>query len=430
MNEQKYIRPIKKERMLQMSKEPFPNRSDLRADSYENATIIPLKHFDGDAVVFGRGGVLDSEGSYIESSGIRERCFGGYVVNNVEKEDSTVVFLGYFVKHWGHFLAETVARTWYCLRDDQNVDKYVLYVDENGSKDIYGNYLEYFKLLGIANKLELINCPKRYKRVVVPEMGYDRTIYYSDEFKRVFDLIIQKAEENTGEETWPKKVFFSRSSFAKANETEIGMEMLDSLHKTNGYAVLAPEKLTLSEMVNYINHSEICVATSGTLSHNFLFAKDGKKVIVIERQPCINEYQIDIERIRELDVTYVDANYSIYPTYIGSGPFVFVYNKWFDAFVQDCGMIRSDEKYLSEKYKKACIRKFLKIHQRFYAYSWGMESWQIMYADIMHEAYLDTMDDLGEYLRGQKPFAVMHYVQLRYIKQFVKRILAVIRKLK
>ncbi len=90
--------------------------------------ILPLKKVPGDNYLFGRGGVVDSNNNYIQISGIENRIQGKYDVLNVEKRDEKVVYCGYLVPHWGHFLIEAVACLWYLFDETLLEDKYDKYI--------------------------------------------------------------------------------------------------------------------------------------------------------------------------------------------------------------------------------------------------------------------------------------------------------------
>ena len=52
-----------------------------------------------------------------------------------------MVFCGYFINHWGHFLVEAVSRLWYFIQEDNTqIDKYVFVVGENEHRILKGNY--------------------------------------------------------------------------------------------------------------------------------------------------------------------------------------------------------------------------------------------------------------------------------------------------
>ena len=67
-------------------------------------------------------------------------------------------------------------------------------------------------------------------------------------------------------------------------------------------------------MIRLIRGAKLCAAESGTLTHNFLFAQEGKEVVIVERQVTINDYQCNVDVARGLKPIYVDANHEIYTT--------------------------------------------------------------------------------------------------------------------
>ena len=95
----------------------FSCKEELCVMEVQNATILPLKHFDSDDVSQGRGGVVDSVDGYIGLSGVEGRIFGRYEydINSCDYIDSEIVYGGYLTNHWGHFLIESVPRLWYAL---------------------------------------------------------------------------------------------------------------------------------------------------------------------------------------------------------------------------------------------------------------------------------------------------------------------------
>ncbi len=184
-----------------------------------------------------------------------------------------------------------------------------------------------------------------------------------------------------------------------------------------------PEELKLDEMIFYIRNAEICATPSGTLPHNYLFAQDNKKVVVVERMTLINEMQVDVDRVKDLDITYIDGHWLIYPGSSGGGPYCYAYNRQFRAYARDNHFFDVDNTFVSNKYKKKCIKRFIKIHRAFFSYDWGMERWTTIYAEALCEAHRETVEDLKEYICGEKPFLIRHYFQISYIKRAIKRLL-------
>ena len=187
-----YLRPKKAQWLKRMYNTPFEEKTNLSVWEGDRATILPLREIPNEGLLFGRGGVLDAQQNYVALSGIPDRIGKGYPCPSSEYRDETVVYCGYMVNHWGHFLVEATTRLWYALKENPAVDKYVFFLEENQQRQIKGNYQEFFQLLGIWDKLELISQPTTYRHVIVPEISFQVMHSWSPEFLAVFDTIAAK----------------------------------------------------------------------------------------------------------------------------------------------------------------------------------------------------------------------------------------------
>lgn len=422
-----YIRP-KKATVLRswhnnnLNGEPFYEKKELITESYEKATILPLKNFAEDNLMFGRGGVVDKDNNYVNISAIDNRMQFSYDFTNPIIKNEKVVYCGYLVNHWGHFLVEAVSRLWYFLENDSTIDKYVFFIKENEKREISGNYKEFFQLLGIWDKLEIINKPTQYREVLVPERGYKWRIYFSQQYKNIFNTIADNITINPQWKSY-EKIFFTRSQLASANFTDIGTPMVDSFFFNNNYKIVSPEKISLSELIFLIRNAKECASISGSLPHNMLFGYDSQKLIIIERNILNNEIQADINNIKQLNTTYIDANLGLYTVNIGFGPFLLCYKGLLEKYAKDNNLNPPDSQYISDKYIKKCLQKYMKTYNRAYHYEWFMSDWSVQYTDYQREAYLDSLNYVGDYIYGIKPFKFSHYFQLHYIKQIIKSII-------
>lgn len=417
----RYLRPKKAAWLQKMYEAPFPMRRELRLWRGEQATILPRRYYDSDHLTNGRGGVADRDGQYVELSANGSRLRGSYPVENADFRDEKVVYCGYMFQHWGHFLVESVTRLWYYLENDPTIDKYVFFLDENEERTINGNYREFFELLQIWNKLEFISRPTTYREVVVPESAYECMQYWSDKYIAIFDAVAANAAVDPA---WTplEKIYFTRSHFAKDSGYEFGMDSLDHFFSKNGYTILAPERISLSQMIYYIRNAAEVATISGTLPHNLLFGKNGQKLVVMERLVINVDHQVCVNQMRRLDAVHIDANFPLY-TIDTHGPYMLGCNHILDRYAADNGLLPPDDYYTSEKYRDRCFKLYMRAYQDNYRYRWHKESWYPEIADSLWEAYEDTYPYFKEYLDGNKPCLPEHYFQLHYLKQFVKRLL-------
>ena len=416
-----YLRPKKAEALKKWVDAPIEVRENPEIWQGKNATILPLRRDPSFGLLFGKGGVVDCDGKYVELSSIPLRVQYSYPFENPEYRDEKVVYCGYLVNHWGHYLIEGVTRLWYFLENDATIDKYVFFLDENEEREIKGNYREFLELLKIWDKLEIINKPTTYREVIVPERGIVCLKSYSPKLLSVFDTVAENVVPDPSWET-PEKIYYSRSQFQKGMQFEFGFAALDNFFEKNGYTILYPEKVPLSRMIHYIRNAKVVASLSGSLPHNMLFANQGQKVEIVERLVISDDNQTDVNRMRELDITYIDANIPVY-TIDFVGPFIMGYTPELQRFAEDHGYLPPDDQYLTKKHYKQCFVKYMKSYQDLYRYNWYMQDWYGPFADSQYEGFLAGHQFFGEYLDGSRPFRWHHYFEWHYFKQFIKRIL-------
>ena len=394
-------------------------KKQLEYSTYENATVLPLKKTKGNHTKYGAGGVV-SDGKFVEISGIEVRYGGIYPYDNPEYKDYDAVYCGAYHDQWGHFLLESCSRLWFFL-EDSTFRKYIFIVEENSDIKLEGNYREFFQLLGLEKQIEFVNRPTVYRSLVVPELGYSRRHYYSQQYKRIFEVAARNAELHIRDfEDLGDKVYLSRSQFKKARLTENGLDMLDDYFSRNGFQILFPEKTSLSEVIVRLRSSRLCAAESGSLPHNFLFCKEGQHVVIIERHASINEMQLDVDVIMNLCVTYIDAHFTIYPTNAGFGPYYLAFNSKFRDFSNQMGYSEPDKSFLTASYYKKNLVRFLKTYSRVNGYGWGVEDWQIPYMDAYYESYQETYKTLGPWISGANPLFLSDY--LKYPGKLVRKL--------
>ena len=105
-----YLRPKKAAALRRWHEAKLEVRESLEVWQGNNATILPLRK--DSRVQFGLGGVVDADGNYVDLSAIPDRVQFAYEFKDPEYRDEKVVYCGYMINHWGHFLIEAVCRLW------------------------------------------------------------------------------------------------------------------------------------------------------------------------------------------------------------------------------------------------------------------------------------------------------------------------------
>lgn len=372
--------------------ERIDKRDDLKIMEFDNAYILPLKNQPNH--LMGCGGVVDENMDYVDESAIlsragvisypqkEDRVFESYVNHGYEFDrenadyiDEEVVYLGFINNHWGHFIVDFATRLWIVNRYEDRDMKYVFFIKENQKLDLHPNILRFLELMGLNNENTIfLNEISRFRKVIVPECSYQTNSYFSDSYLDTFDFVASKIQV-TGK-TYDK-VYFSRLHYPSAQKKEIGEESIENLFKSNGYKVIYPEEQSLDEQIEIIRNAKEIAAISGSLTHNMLFAQNGKKLTIINKAYIKNIVQRDINIIKELDVTYIDAFEARMPVTMGVGPFLLSYNNHLSKYALDHDFNENDVPSPYEKYQN--MKRYL-------------ESYDVAVANIYHG--IPVKDDL------------------------------------
>lgn len=325
---QLYMKKKRKKLYNDFSNNNYLLNKRLNVCKVDNGIILPT--IEDSNKLWGIGGVLNSDGEFVEESSSGYLFGGKYEFDEkfVDYIDEEVVFFGPFIKHWGHFICDEISRLWYML---DNPKKYrIAYCGFSfyyGPSYIAGNYLELLELLGIESS-QLINIqkPTRFKKIIIPDFSFAAGKFYTKEFLAIVDKITSNVNVNI--DNCPENVYFSRLSFGSSSDKELGEEKIVRLLKEKKYTVLSPEKLTFKEQIYYLNHCKNICMISGSISHNIMFSRTKNQVIILNKTDMTNNYQMVIDHIASSNIIYVDVYKKIFPVLFGMGPFLMYVSKY------------------------------------------------------------------------------------------------------
>lgn len=343
MSGYQYIKNVQRKKEMETYKEMnFFRDTPLEVACIEDGYILPPK--DGiyenwqkglSKPTMGAGGVVDAVGEYVDFSATRvehlvqlsaltrDRFGGKYDFDKeaVTYRDEEVIYCGIFWKQWGHFLIDQIVRLWYVIKNTGSDSKLVWLTGEKEENPIKGNYLEIIKLLGIdENRFEFVREITKFKKIIVPEPCFYPGRYYTNEYVQMLQCMIDSSLDKYEGETY-KKIYFSRTNFSKNSIMEIGEQSIENIFRENGYRVLYPEKLKAFEMIAIVNQCEVYASMVGTVAHNAIFASEGMKQIIINRNRIINPFQFQISTMKQIEDMYIDAwEEPVKPISLGNQP--------------------------------------------------------------------------------------------------------------
>jgi hypothetical protein len=255
----------------------------------ENALFIPgakVPTADPDAGRYvHEGGILTQDGELVElaqthRSGTRwgTRVLGG-VVEPAETAperviDEEVVYLGWCFQHFGHFLMETLARTWILDEIDPSV-KVIFHTKlpriASGQKPLSAATQQILELFGIP--LDRIIFPQeatRLRRVIVPESLHELSYGSHERFPRRYRHVASSIVGDTTPSAQP--VYLSRRLLPGHLRQIVGEFELEEVLRENGFLIAYPETMAFEDQIRLINRHTDIFTTVGSAAYNVLFA--------------------------------------------------------------------------------------------------------------------------------------------------------------
>ena len=229
--------------------------------------------------------------------------------NSTKYIDEDVVFIGALSGHYGHFILEGLSRIWPFLCNDF-IRLKAVYISENKNN----KFLELFKFFGL-NPDDLIEIDEvtQFRNILIPEPSIRLHDYYHLKYKDTIDKIKREIKPSSA-----KKVFFSKQ--LSRSGRAIGESYIQRVFFDNGYEVFYPEKMTLYETISVLKGCDEFVASSGTNFHNSIFLNDGVAGVCLNRSAHFHPIQTMINRMRCLNVSYIDVFIKSTPDSFGNAP--------------------------------------------------------------------------------------------------------------
>ncbi len=259
---------------------------NLTIQSVANAIILPYRRCRHST---GLGGVLDEKGIFVEKSYLHGGSFehGGsydFDKSTIVKSNDKVIYFGYFLPHWGHFLIDCLGRMWPFVDTNNKLDSYKIAFITNSREGMYDNCLELFAALGIKReRIIQINQPTQFLEVLIPDVDYtaEPGRIFAPQYVSLYDTVVKnilskhKLKEVENKFGNIEKVYFTRSKFRGAKSREVGLSVIDKVFKNGGYNIIAPEKLSLAEQVLIWNNANHIACINGTIPLNVIFYMGG-----------------------------------------------------------------------------------------------------------------------------------------------------------
>jgi hypothetical protein len=260
-----------------------------RVSVHENAVFVPGSKVPTADPEDGRfvheGGIVTQDGELVElaqthRSGTRwgTRVLGGIVEpaalepRGVIEEE--VVYLGWCFQHFGHFLMESLTRTWILDEIDQST-KVVFHTKlpriASGQKPLSGATQRILELFGIPlDRIIFPQEPTRLRRVMVPESLHELSYGSHEQFPRRYRQVAAKIAGDVTPSQQP--VYLSRRLLPSHLRQIVGEFELEEVLRDNGFLIAYPETMRFEDQIRLMNQHTDIFTTAGSAVYNILFA--------------------------------------------------------------------------------------------------------------------------------------------------------------
>ena len=237
-------------------------------------------------------------------------------ISDAVHEHKTVVYLGMFLRTWGHFITDSMRLLWF-VRSEAFSEKFsdceLVYMPDTRFKP-EGSYKRMLEIPGVnISKIKPVTKLTKYDRVILPDECFFKNSegvrFFTPEYRALIDSVRDFAENNY-KPSDKKKVYYSHSRFGKGHT--FGEDKLERYFASKGYEIVYPEKLSLDEQLNILINCESFASTIGSCSHNMIFLRDDTEVILIPRANYLTGYQTAIDQVHRQNIHYIDSSFSIF----------------------------------------------------------------------------------------------------------------------
>lgn len=262
------------------------------------------------------GGIVDADGNFKMSSAWHEgaRCDAyDFDRNSVDYLDMTIIYMGILSSCWGHAITDNLKKLWYLKTDE--CSKYV----SDGAKVVYltiGNsempqYVHELLELAGAKLCDMTKMSSitKVKTIILPDNSFvadDGQRYFTETYRHTINEIKSRIRCNQSK---IDKIYFTRT---KVNDwRDYGEAEIEEVFRKKGYTIISPEQHGVGEQISMMMSCRHFAATEGSVSHNVVFCEPGTEVTIIRKVNDVNKYQMAVNEVADVDVTYVDAHNSV-----------------------------------------------------------------------------------------------------------------------
>ncbi|PAE26332.1 MULTISPECIES: glycosyltransferase 61 family protein [Bacillaceae] len=192
---------------------------------------------------------------------------------NTKYQSGDYIFLSGEKSGFGHFLLEVISRLWITKYIDVKNVKFIM-----NSEDRKSWQLDLLKPFGISLKqIIYLDKPIVCERLHIPVQSFCLRKYTSTFAYKTWKTIGDYYDRGTGFE----KIYVSRSKLKNQRRVLLNEKSVERIFSLNGYKIIHPEELKVSEQINLFRNAKVIAGTSGSGMYNSVFLQNHPKVLIL-----------------------------------------------------------------------------------------------------------------------------------------------------
>lgn len=278
---------------------------DLKVRRFKDAFFVP-GHF---CLYDSSGRRVDSTVHLHEGSATRRAPIAVTLPTDPHRIEEPVVFGGHLPKHFGHFLLESLGRTWVYAQHGLGPLPFVHF---RPRFHLHERDLLEAALRPHGAPLRALTEPTLLSSVLVPEQGIELGRDYHPQMCAVYDTVRDElVGTDLSVDTTP--ILLSRSRLHRDRHATLGERALETRLASHGVRILHPQELSLVDQVRAVSEARDVIGFDGSAMHLTIFrALRGARTIALSpRVTAINQVRVD--RLRGAETRHIHAQFPLHP---------------------------------------------------------------------------------------------------------------------
>jgi capsular polysaccharide biosynthesis protein len=191
--------------------------------------------------------------------------------------DETVLFGGYLMKHYGHFIIESMSRLW-----ARNLFPAlpILFTSPRKWRQPPAYGTDVLTALGLEERILVVDEPTIFRDVVCPATALEyrwKAFSIADEPHTE----VAKALDGSSRRRWRRPAYLTRSGLSDELRKSEAEPELESELASRGFHIVRPEELSLAEQISLFESAPLIVGMLGSALHTALFSRSPGTLAVL-----------------------------------------------------------------------------------------------------------------------------------------------------